>query len=106
MMMKKKYIAVVIALGMIAFVGVMVYLLSRAERVEQTGEPEADRALAAEGYAGAESCRPCHGEAFATWSRSAHAEAMAQATPPMCSNLYCFHYVSNGEEKVGSERES
>lgn len=77
----KKPIAVVIALGVIAFVGVMVYLLSRAERVEQTGEPEADRALAAEGYAGAESCRPCHGEAFATWSRSAHAEAMAQATP-------------------------
>lgn len=77
----KKPIAVVIALGMIAFVGVMVYLLSRAERVEQTAEPEADRALAAEGYAGAESCRPCHGEAFATWSRSAHAEAMAQATP-------------------------
>lgn len=81
MVLKKKYIAVVIALGIIAFVGVMVYLLSRAERVEQTGGPEEDRALFAEGYVGAERCGPCHGEAFETWSHSAHAEAMAVATP-------------------------
>ena len=81
MVLTKKYLAVAIALGVIAFVGVMVYLLSRVERVEQTGGPEEDRVLFAEGYVGAERCGPCHGEAFETWSHSAHAEAMAVATP-------------------------
>ena len=77
----KKPIAVVIALVVVALVGVAVYLFLRSERAVQTGEQKEDRALASEGYAGARSCRPCHREAFTTWSHSAHAEAMAVATP-------------------------
>ena len=77
----KKPIAVGIALGAVALAGMAVYLLLRSDQAVQPGEREDDRALASEGYAGAESCRPCHGEAFETWSHSAHAGAMAQATP-------------------------
>ena len=77
----KKPIAVVIALVVVALVGVAVYLFLRSERAVQTGEQKEDRTLASEGYAGARSCRPCHREAFTTWSHSAHAEAMAVATP-------------------------
>ena len=77
----KKPIAVGIALGAVALAGMAVYLFLRSDQAVQPGERKDDRALASEGYAGAESCRPCHGEAFETWSHSAHAGAMAQATP-------------------------
>jgi hypothetical protein len=39
-------------------------------------------ALAADTYAGAEACRPCHAANFAGQSNSAHARALAKTTPP------------------------
>jgi len=56
-------------------------LLQERQPEEVAREPEAERALAAEGYAGAESCRECHQEIYDEWSRSAHAIAMAPADP-------------------------
>jgi Cytochrome c554 and c-prime len=38
-------------------------------------------ALAADTYAGAEACRPCHAANFAAQSNSAHARALARTTP-------------------------
>ncbi len=76
-----KPISIVIALVTVALVGVTVYMFLRRDQAQQTGEQVEGRALFAEGYLGAQSCRGCHQEAFTTWSHSAHAEAMAEATP-------------------------
>ena len=52
------------------------------EGPEQTVRPEEDsRAIAGEGYLGAESCKECHQEEYDLWSHSAHARAMTEATP-------------------------
>ncbi len=77
----QKPISIVVAWMAVALAGVAVYLFLRSDQVRQTREQDGVRALFAEGYSGAQSCRPCHREAFTTWSHSAHAEAMAEATP-------------------------
>jgi len=51
------------------------------ETVPPAEEDGGDRALAAEDYTGAESCRECHQEAYGVWEKSAHARAMTIATP-------------------------
>ena len=51
------------------------------ESPDDTGPSEAARALAVEGYLGAESCKECHQEEYGLWSRTTHARAMTEATP-------------------------
>ena len=77
-----KKTGVILTLVAVALAGAAVYLFlqSDVEESEQAVEIS-ERALAAEGYSGAQSCRECHQEDFAIWSHSAHAQAMAEATP-------------------------
>jgi len=77
----KNRIHAVITLVTVALVGAAVYLfLYPGDDAPPQVEESPKRALSAEGYAGAQSCRQCHLEEFTTWSHSAHAAAMAEAT--------------------------
>ena len=66
----------------VALAGAAVYLFLHPDVEERKQAVEiSEHALASEGYSGALSCLECHREDFATWSQSAHAQAMAEATP-------------------------
>jgi len=54
---------------------------TKEPEVETILPAEAERALASEGYLGAASCEECHQEEHDLWSHTAHARAMAPATP-------------------------
>ncbi len=66
------------ALSMVA----MVLLVACSEQKDEATDQASDtRALASEGYSGAESCKDCHQEEYGLWSHTAHARAMTLATP-------------------------
>ena len=62
-------------------VGSYLYFQRQTQPVAPQEDETPDRALAVEGYTGAESCRECHQKAYEVWAQSAHARAMAAATP-------------------------
>ena len=67
----------------VVLVGAAVYLYLQEPSTlpaPSTTESPSDRALDAEGYTGAESCRECHQAESETWSKSAHARAMTIAS--------------------------
>jgi len=71
------------ALVAVALAGAAVYLFVQlqAPKVDLVVQKENTHVLASEGYAGAQSCRECHQSAFSVWEKSAHAHAMAIASP-------------------------
>lgn len=67
---------------------------------------EASRALASEGYLGEASCKECHQEEHALWSKTAHARAMTPATPEFVRGDFASDtvHVYDGQRYVMSRR--
>ncbi|MBT4138195.1 MAG: hypothetical protein HOE48_09780 [Candidatus Latescibacteria bacterium] len=83
--MISKNLRLLLALMTVALAGAAVYLYVQFPEPKITSVvPAASKnthVLASEGYAGAESCRECHQSDFSVWEGSAHAHAMAIASP-------------------------
>lgn len=82
--MISKNLRLILALGAVALVGAAVYLFVQSQDSQTTVVKSTwtnTHVLASEGYSGAESCRACHQADFAIWEKSAHAHAMAIASP-------------------------
>lgn len=71
---------IVIGVAVLAALVVVAVLMRRGPEVSAP-PPEAERALYAEGFTGAESCRECHQAIYAQWEKTTHAIAMAPAAP-------------------------
>ena len=80
--MISKNVRLLLALVTVALAGAAVYLYVQFQAPSAVKvTPKNTHVLASEGYAGAESCRECHQSDFAVWEKSAHAQAMAIASP-------------------------
>lgn len=81
--MFSKNLRLTLALMTVALAGVAVYLYVQyqAPKTEMVLPQENTHVLASEGYAGAQSCKECHLSDFSVWEKSAHAHAMAIASP-------------------------